>query len=765
MSDPIDMLELAKKLIPDIETGMPEDMSKAFAEGKIKSIFRTSDSASLSSFGKTGTSGRLPGKVSPGSTYFMHEDGGIARYGRHGKGWADDRVSVGAKEATGGVFLDEAKFTKQFPEAIPSNTSYFDEGMAAGRDFNEPKIGLGIIEYDKGPAGAIRGDRYHEGHYVSDIYRSSGEAEFTGFLGGKAPRDSDMNIIKSNISDINFEIQANGYGGTQGIPSLKTPSSGLPPTAPPTSVAEDIAPTSTGRLRGTAVPNSAPRPGSITMQSAAMSKIGHINSPKYGLKVPDMNINHGWKIHGDLVADLTREEAFAKIGLETTDTGAKIVDQKAYDAFNSRLSKIGIDPANVPNTNVDFAESFLISRRIEEVGSHSTQMVNGRPMTNLPQYNRFYSDPLDTLSMMEVFHENQTQYKASAKYGDGRSFTGYTQSIENRDKLISSLESRLGDRLQDINPTILGGHQTEGATQLSQKITGRFTTEYTDIPSAGGAMDWASQNPAASKGQAAIDNVMATNPQMRPYIHTGVIDDQSAANLKKLTDDFPVFNEMLHGPNGYVSPYATIEDTFSQQGYDYKTGKALAPSTATAPPVTPVTPVTPPPTPPTATISQRKLDAIEEMAANGTNEEKEIAKKKLEELRRSGRVPRTGPSDLGRPTGIRTTPSAHGADVAAPHAGTGTKAADVAAEVTTDAPKVRVTNPPSSGAPSKTKTLLDDAAEAARNVARGHGNAKTLGIAGAAALLGVGYVSTRNKNNPPRNQGTYMDESRRRLGY
>jgi hypothetical protein len=270
MAEPIDMLDVAKKLIPDIETGMPEDISKAFAEGKIKTIFRTSDSASLSSFGKTGTSGRLPGKVSPGSTYFMHEDGGIARYGRHGKGWADDRVSVGAKEATGGVFLDEAKFTKQFPEAIPSNTSYFNEGMAAGKDFNEPKIGLGIIEYDKGPAGAIRGDRYHEGHYISDIYRSSGEAEFTGFLGDKAPVNSDMNVVKTNISDINFETRTNGYGSTEGIPRLKPGSaadlpSAVPPLAPPTPVAptptSPTAPTEpASRLRGKGVGSPTPPP-------------------------------------------------------------------------------------------------------------------------------------------------------------------------------------------------------------------------------------------------------------------------------------------------------------------------------------------------------------------------------------------------------------------------------------------------------------------------------------------------------------------------
>jgi hypothetical protein len=173
----------------------------------------------------------------------------------------------------------------------------------------------------------------------------------------------------------------------------------------------------------------------------------------------------------------------------------------------------------------------------------------------------------------------------------------------------------------------------------------------------------------------------------------------------------------------------------------------------------------PPPKPPSATISQRKLDAIEEMAANGTNEEKEIAKKKLEELRRSGRVPRRGPGDIGKPADdIRTRPSSRGADAASTTTTTTPKPPPTNGSVAMDPPKV-TTAPPSSGAPSKYKTLLDDAAEAARNVARGHGNAKALGIAGAAALLGVGYASTKSKKSVNREDGTYMDQSRRDLGY
>lgn len=474
-----------------------------------------------------------------------------------------------------------------------------------------------------------------------------------------------------------------------------------------------------------------------------------------------MNINHGWKIHGDLVADLTIEEAYAQMGLQLKTTGGlEIVDQKAFGAFTSRLSKIGIDldpsvasGSALPKYSREFADAFMISNKVESLGRGPSSMVNDRPMIGIENLKHSYSNPLDTLSMMEVFHENNTQYKASSIYGQGRSFTGYAQTIENRDKIITDLEQRLGDRLQDVDQKILGGHQTEGATQLSKKITGRFTTEYTDIPSVGGVMDWFSQNPGGLKGQDAIDNVMATNPEMRPYIHTGVIDDQSAANLQKLTDDFPVFNEMLHGPNGYISPYGTIEDSFSQQGYDYKTGKSITPPTATTTPVNPTTPQS-------AVATETYDHAVDASKAAATGEP--LAESPPPKSRR------TGPADVGRQTNVRTSPAPKGTSPSAPKITPQgqPKPKPPNASVTTNAPKTSPSpSPISSGAPTKARNALDNAAETARNVAKGHGNARTLGILGAAALLGVGVASTRSKKSVPQDQGTYIDESRRRLGY
>lgn len=132
-------------------------------------------------------------------------------------------------------------------------------------------------------------------------------------------------------------------------------------------------------------------------------------------------------------------------------------------------------------------------------------------------------------------------------------------------------------------------------------------------------------------------------------------------------------------------------------------------------------------------------------------------------------VNKTGPGNLGTPaTNIRTQPSPKGTNAAAPKITPQGQPQPQAptASVATNAPKKSPSPAPSSsGAPSRGKALLDNAAETARSVAAGKGNARTLGILGAAALLGVGVASSRSKRSIPQDQGTYMDDSRRRLEY
>jgi len=114
---------------------------------------------------------------------------------------------------------------------------------------------------------------------------------------------------------------------------------------------------------------------------------------------------------------------------------------------------------------------------------------------------------------------------------------------------------------------------------------------------------------------------------------------------------------------------------------------------------------------------------------------------------------RKGPSDLGTAADIKTKPTVDGAkrptvDIPAPPAnGTSVSSNNATAAVTTNAPKVSPDSaPPSSGAPRKAKSLMDDAFDTARNVAKGTGNARNLGIIGAATLLGAGAFTMRKKS-------------------
>lgn len=58
MAEPIDMFALARKLVPDIEEGMPAAVREAFEAGKIKTIFRTADNVGITAM-QTG----IPSKV------------------------------------------------------------------------------------------------------------------------------------------------------------------------------------------------------------------------------------------------------------------------------------------------------------------------------------------------------------------------------------------------------------------------------------------------------------------------------------------------------------------------------------------------------------------------------------------------------------------------------------------------------------------------------------------------------------------------------
>ena len=150
-----------------------------------------------------------------------------------------------------------------------------------------------------------------------------------------------------------------------------------------------------------------------------------------------------------------------------------------------------------------------------------------------------------------------------------------------------------------------------------------------------------------------------------------------------------------------------------------------------------------------------------------------------------------GPIDIGKPVDdIRTSPTARGTDAASggsvtpsgtPHnvattqnlttkntnpTTTQPKAqAKINSQTTASGTNIATNRPAGPGNTQKAKGLLDNGLKTAQDLAGG--NARLMGIAGIAGLLGVGVASSRSrtKQNPPPDRGTYMDRSRQDLDY
>jgi len=244
----IDMLELAKKLIPDIEDNMPAAVREAFDAGKVKAIFRTGtqdiDPETGMRFNSRGTMQR------PSSTYFLLDDGRAARHGfddtnaaykGKGRGWMGARASV--------------------PKVIPTQDDPFvfdrilfgdgDEALKLGSDVEEvlksgsgitsdPVVGKNIYETFS-EDGKIT--KFHGGNAVKDIYKRDGTATF--FEDAADPiYNKKMSPITTAIDDLDF-VEKQAKNSKVKIPKLK--SAGPAEAAPaPTTARIDSTPPPSG---------------------------------------------------------------------------------------------------------------------------------------------------------------------------------------------------------------------------------------------------------------------------------------------------------------------------------------------------------------------------------------------------------------------------------------------------------------------------------------------------------------------------------------
>jgi hypothetical protein len=240
MADPNpNMLEIAKKLIPDIEENMPASVREAFETGNIKSIFRTGGE-DISSTGKRFAAGS---GTRPSSHYFLLDDGRAARYGvdESGVGWMGARASAPDivmnqddpfvfDNILFGTDKEDLQVGKNLNEAIIMNPEITSDPVV-GKNIYEVMSEDGIIT------------RSHGGNSVKDIYRRDGTATF--FEDAADPiRGIKPNLVTSTIEDLDF-VERTGKAYPVRLPRMK---SGAPPLTPKTSPSPAPTP-STGRLR------------------------------------------------------------------------------------------------------------------------------------------------------------------------------------------------------------------------------------------------------------------------------------------------------------------------------------------------------------------------------------------------------------------------------------------------------------------------------------------------------------------------------------
>lgn len=172
----INMFDLARKLIPDIEENMPAAVREAFEAGQVKEIFRTGSHAPKGSTIRGAS-------TAPGSFYFRLDDGRTARYGRHGEGWMGDRASTSAAGMHALTQDDPFHFDRTlFHEAKAEHARIGDSSDV----LKDPKYSLDLVVgkqllETKEEFGKIV--NIHGADVVTDFYTREGKASFVEDIG------------------------------------------------------------------------------------------------------------------------------------------------------------------------------------------------------------------------------------------------------------------------------------------------------------------------------------------------------------------------------------------------------------------------------------------------------------------------------------------------------------------------------------------------------------------------------------------------------
>ena len=167
-----------------------------------------------------------------------------------------------------------------------------------------------------------------------------------------------------------------------------------------------------------------------------------------------------------------------------------------------------------------------------------------------------FSNPATVVKIAGAFEDEGVAYKFNNFYGPGRQFSVYTQTLERRDRIISVLENSFGSELvdqTDLTHRRLSTHSPSNHP-ISKHVQGRFTTDYL-AANPDGTPNFALQGGLSNPAYGGSKNLTIT----------GHVSEKQVQVINDVITTEPKMAELLHGPDGYKTPYKTIEDIIEER--------------------------------------------------------------------------------------------------------------------------------------------------------------------------------------------------------
>jgi len=279
-------------------------------------------------------------------------------------------------------------------------------------------------------------------------------------------------------------------------------------------------------------------------------------APFTGAYKGDTSLNMGWKIHFDLKSTLSLQDSLKEAGM---DASQNIIDSSKFKSVAQRY--------------LSYSGGSLSDEKVAQ-GIYNTINFGRRQLPGGVEYEQLFPRITDIFDTADVLKSQGMDFKFGANtYGN---WTAYPSSLERRDKLIASLESSIGSRLEEAKNI-----ESSGSDLLSRYTKGRFSSQYMKQIPEFMKHSWSAVLPD--------DEFQKLPPLQR--IKERVVS--SAKNfpdtLKKFLASEPILEELMFGPKGYVSPYEDIPSLLKARGIsiDIPGRTAITPITPHATTVTP----------------------------------------------------------------------------------------------------------------------------------------------------------------------------------